>query len=86
MTSDPERSRLLRVLKARDTALEMIVRPLVDFMDFRHRLHRNDLLGKPDLTFQNCPKVIFVHGCFWHGHDCKPVSYTHLTLPTSDLV
>jgi DNA mismatch endonuclease (patch repair protein) len=39
-------------------------------MGFRFRLHRKDLPGKPDLTFPRLHKVIFVHGCFWHGHNC----------------
>jgi DNA mismatch endonuclease (patch repair protein) len=39
-------------------------------MGYRFRLHRKDLPGKPDLTFPRLHKVVFVHGCFWHGHDC----------------
>ena len=39
-------------------------------MGYRYRLHRKDLPGKPDLVFPALRKVIFVHGCFWHGHDC----------------
>lgn len=71
MKVDPERSRIMRAVKARDTVPEMIVRRLVHSMGYRYRLHRKDLPGKPDLTFQRRHKVIFVHGCFWHGHDCK---------------
>jgi len=68
---DPERSRIMRAVKSRDTTPEMIVRRLVHSMGYRYRLHRKDLPGKPDLTFQSRRKVIFVHGCFWHGHECK---------------
>lgn len=71
MTVDPERSRIMRAVKSRDTAPEMTVRRLVYAMGYRYRLHRKDLPGKPDLAFQSRRKVIFVHGCFWHGHDCK---------------
>ncbi|MFZ1830478.1 MAG: very short patch repair endonuclease [Candidatus Competibacteraceae bacterium] len=71
MTVDPERSRIMRAVKSRDTAPEMTVRRLVYSMGYRYRLHRKDLPGKPDLTFQSRRKVIFIHGCFWHGHDCK---------------
>ena len=39
-------------------------------MGFRYRLHRKDLPGSPDLVFVSQRKVIFVHGCFWHGHNC----------------
>ena len=38
-------------------------------MGYRYRLHRKDLPGKPDLVFQSRRKVIFIHGCFWHGHE-----------------
>ena len=71
MKVDPDRSRIMRAVKDRDTTPEMIVRCLVYSMGYRYRLYRKDLPGKPDLTFQSRRKVIFVHGCFWHGHDCK---------------
>lgn len=51
---------------------EMIIRKLIHRMGYRYRLHRKDLPGKPDLVFPRYKKVIFVHGCFWHGHaGCK---------------
>lgn len=65
------RSEIMRAVKSRDTTPEMIVRRTVHAMGKRYRLHRDDLPGKPDLTFPRLRKVIFVHGCFWHGHDCK---------------
>lgn len=71
MNVDQNRSRIMRAVKGRNTAPEMIVRRLVHSMGYRYRLHRKDLPGKPDLTFQSRHKVIFVHGCFWHGHNCK---------------
>jgi len=49
-------------------APEMFVRRLVHGMGYRYRLHRRDLLGKPDLVFSSRKKIIFVHGCFWHQH------------------
>jgi DNA mismatch endonuclease (patch repair protein) len=64
------RSRIMRAVKATDTAPEMAVRSLAHRMGFRFRLHRKDLPGKPDLVFPRFRKVIFVHGCFWHGHQC----------------
>ena len=42
----------------------------MELLGYRYRLHRPDLPGKPDLTFPSRRKVVFVHGCFWHGHDC----------------
>lgn len=65
-----ERSRIMRAVKGTDTAPEITVRSLVHQMGYRFRLHRKDLPGKPDLVFPRLRKVVFVHGCFWHGHDC----------------
>jgi DNA mismatch endonuclease (patch repair protein) len=50
---------------------ELAVRRLVHKLGYRFRLHRKDLPGKPDLVFAARHKVIFVHGCFWHSHNCK---------------
>ena len=60
----------MRAVKSRDTKPEMIVRRLVHGLGYRYRLHRPELPGKPDLTFPSRRKVVFMHGCFWHGHDC----------------
>ena len=71
MKETPEqRSRIMRAVKRRDTAPELAVRSLAHGMGFRFRLHRKDLPGTPDLVFPRLHKVVFVHGCFWHGHDC----------------
>ena len=71
MKETPEqRSRIMRAVKGVDTAPEMAVRSLAHRMGYRFRLHRKDLPGKPDLAFPKLHKVIFVHGCFWHGHNC----------------
>lgn len=61
----------MRAVKSRDTKPEMKVRRLVYRLGFRYRLHRADLPGKPDLAFASRRRVIFVHGCFWHGHACR---------------
>jgi len=55
-------------VKGRDTKPEKIVRSLLHAMGHRFRLHRRDLPGKPDVVLPKHRKVIFVHGCFWHGH------------------
>jgi DNA mismatch endonuclease (patch repair protein) len=70
MTVDPVRSRTMRAVKSKNTAPEMIVRKLVHRMGYRFRLHRKDLPGSPDLVFPSRRLALFVHGCFWHGHDC----------------
>ena len=71
-TIDPaRRSRNMSRIRGRDTKPEMTVRRLLHGMGYRYRLHRKDLPGKPDIVFGPRRKVIFVHGCFWHGHSCK---------------
>jgi len=69
--TDPQRSRIMRAVKSVDTGPEMIVRRMLHKLGYRYRLHRKDLPGKPDLVFPSRKAVIFVHGCFWHGHNCK---------------
>lgn len=66
-----QRTRTMRAVKGRDTSPELLVRRLLHKMGYRYRLHRNDLPGKPDIVFGRRNKVVFVHGCFWHGHPCK---------------
>ena len=66
-----DRSEVMRRVRSADTAPEMAVRRLCHALGYRYRLHRRDLPGKPDLVFPARRKAVFVHGCFWHGHDCK---------------
>ena len=66
-----QRSALMRKVRHKDTKAELAVRSLVHRLGYRFRLHRSDLPGKPDLVFPSRKKAIFVHGCFWHGHDCR---------------
>jgi DNA mismatch endonuclease (patch repair protein) len=61
--------RMQRIRKT-DTKPEMIVRRLVHAMGYRYRLHQSDLPGSPDIVLTRHRKVILVHGCFWHRHDC----------------
>jgi DNA mismatch endonuclease (patch repair protein) len=65
-----ERSARMALVRSRDTKPEMRVRRLVHSLGYRYRLHRRDLPGTPDLVFPARRKAIFVHGCFWHRHDC----------------
>jgi DNA mismatch endonuclease (patch repair protein) len=65
-----ERSAIMRAVKSQNTGPEMIVRRLAHALGYRFRLHRKDLPGSPDLVFPARKKAVFVHGCFWHGHDC----------------
>lgn len=65
------RSRIMRAIRAKGMRPEVAVRRLAHRLGYRFRLHRRDLPGTPDLVFPVRRKVIFVHGCFFHGHDCK---------------
>lgn len=68
--SPAERSQIMAKVKSKNTKPEMIVRKIAYAMGYRYRLHGKGIPGKPDLVFGWRRKVIFVHGCFWHGHDC----------------
>ena len=77
--TDPLRARIMRAVRSRDTGPELLIRRLLHGQGYRFRLHRKDLPGSPDLVFPGRRKVIFVHGCFWHGHDCRRGARTPLT-------
>ena len=65
------RSRMMAGIQSKNTRHEVVVRKALHTKGFRYRLHRRDLPGKPDITLPKYQAVIFVHGCFWHGHDCE---------------
>ncbi len=62
------RSRNMARVKGRDTKPEIIVRRLLHGLGYRFRLHRKDLPGRPDIVLPRHRAIVFVHGCFWHGH------------------
>lgn len=68
-----KRSAVMRAIKSENTSPERSVRATVRELGYgrRYRLNSSRLPGKPDLVFSALRKAIFVHGCFWHGHDCK---------------
>jgi DNA mismatch endonuclease (patch repair protein) len=61
-------------IQSKNTKPELIVRKWLWNQGYRYRLYRKDLPGKPDIVFPKYNAVIFVHGCFWHRHDCKYAS------------
>ncbi len=65
-----QRSRNMARVKNKNTAPELKVRKILHRLGFRFRLHRSDLPGNPDIVLPRHHKIIFVHGCFWHGHSC----------------
>jgi DNA mismatch endonuclease (patch repair protein) len=66
-----DRSANMRAIKSKNMQPELRVRSETHKLGYRFRLHRKDLPGNPDLVFGPRKKVIFVHGCFWHSHNCK---------------
>ena len=61
-------------VRGKDTQPELIVRRVLNRDGYRFRLHRKDLPGRPDIVLPKYQSVIFVHGCFWHGHKSCPRS------------
>lgn len=68
--SPEKRSSVMRQVKGRNTTPELTVRRALTKLGARFRLHRRDLPGAPDIVLPGRKLAIFVHGCFWHGHDC----------------
>lgn len=66
-----QRSRCMAAVRARNTSPELILRSVLHRLGHRYRLHDASLPGKPDLVFRQRRVALFVHGCFWHRHDCK---------------
>lgn len=67
----PEQRRLnMSRIRGRDTKPELLLRRGLHARGLRFRLHRKDLPGCPDLVFPRFRVTVFVHGCFWHGHEC----------------
>ena len=65
-----QRSRVMSRVKNKNTKPEVQVRSMLHRMGYRFRLHRRDLAGAPDIVLPRHRKAVFVHGCFWHNHDC----------------
>ncbi|WP_081025131.1 very short patch repair endonuclease [Pseudomonas amygdali] len=65
------RSRMMAGIQGKNTSPELLIRKALHARGFRFRIHAKDLPGKPDLVLPKYSAVIFIHGCFWHGHDCR---------------
>jgi len=77
--SKETRSYNMSRIRSKDTKPEMLVRKFLHKNGFRYRLHVKNLPGKPDIVLPKYKTVIFIHGCFWHGHEgCKKAA-----LPTT---
>jgi DNA mismatch endonuclease (patch repair protein) len=76
-----ERSNVMSMIRSKNTKPELLVRQLLFSKGYRFRLHQKTLPGKPDIILKKYKTVIFVNGCFWHGHkNCKKS-----ILPTSNI-
>lgn len=64
------RSRMMSGIRGKNTKPELTIRKALHARGFRYRIHCKDLPGNPDMCLPKYRAVIFVHGCFWHGHDC----------------
>jgi DNA mismatch endonuclease (patch repair protein) len=70
--SKQKRSQIMSKISGKNTKPEIIIRKISHSLGYRFRLHKKDLPGKPDIVFPKYKKLIFVNGCFWHGHkNCK---------------
>ena len=77
--SKETRSYNMSRIRSKDTKPELLVRKFLHKQGFRYRLHVKNMPGKPDIVLPKYKTVIFIHGCFWHGHEgCKKA-----TLPTT---
>jgi DNA mismatch endonuclease, patch repair protein len=69
---DPQtRSRMMSGIRGKDTKPELVVRKALHALGFRYRLHPKEAPGKPDFVLSRYRAAVFVHGCFWHGHNCS---------------
>lgn len=73
-----KRSFNMSKIKNKDTKPEIVVRKWLWKNNYRYRLHAQNLPGRPDIVFKSRKSIIFIHGCFWHRHDCK-----YATIPAS---
>ncbi|MCM1512350.1 MAG: very short patch repair endonuclease [Oxalobacter formigenes] len=70
-TINPERrSEIMSHIKSKDTSIEIMVRKYLFAQGYRYRINYKKLPGKPDVVFTKKKVAVFIHGCYWHGHDC----------------
>jgi DNA mismatch endonuclease (patch repair protein) len=68
--TEAQRRRNMSAVRSKDTHPEMLIRRGLHARGFRYSLHHRKLPGHPDLVLRKYNAVVFIHGCFWHGHDC----------------
>jgi DNA mismatch endonuclease, patch repair protein len=65
------RRRTMAAIRGKNTKPELLVRSLLHRLGYRFRLHKRELPGRPDIVFASRKKALFIHGCFWHSHNCR---------------
>ncbi|WP_200992672.1 very short patch repair endonuclease [Pseudomonas cichorii] len=65
------RSRMMAGIKGKNSSPELTIRKALHARGFRYRIHVSNLPGKPDLVLSKYKAAVFIHGCFWHGHNCR---------------
>ncbi|MDR0659502.1 MAG: DNA mismatch endonuclease Vsr [Prevotellaceae bacterium] len=78
-----KRSEVMALVKGKDTKPEIIVRKFLFSCGFRYRKNVKELPGKPDIVLKKYKTVIFIHGCFWHGHSLDGITF-HRRIPDSN--
>jgi DNA mismatch endonuclease (patch repair protein) len=81
LATDSQRSELMSRIKGAHTKPEMLLRRALHARNLRYRLHVRSLPGRPDLVFRSRRAVIFVNGCFWHGHACHLFQWPKSNVP-----
>lgn len=81
--SAEKRSRNMSHIRSKDTSIELKVRKYLFSLGYRYRVNYKDLPGKPDMVFTKKKIAIFIHGCYWHGHNCKS-RYSHISKSNTD--
>lgn len=69
--TEAQRKRNMSNIRSSNTKPELVVRSIIHKLGFRFRLHARHLPGKPDIVLPRHKKIVLVHGCFWHMHNCK---------------
>ena len=78
-----QRSKNMSHIKSKDTSIELKVRKYLFSLGYRYRVNYKELPGKPDIVFTKKKIAIFIHGCYWHGHNCNS-RYAHVSKSNTD--
>lgn len=73
-----QRSKNMSHIRSKDTSIELKVRKYLFSLGYRYRVNYKELPGKPDIVFTKKKIAIFIHGCYWHGHNCNS-RYAHIS-------